>query len=457
MLENLTDRLSHVVKTVTGNARLSEDNIRDALREVRVALLEADVALPVVKKFIEGVKEKALGIKVQGRLTPSQVFISLVNEALTHLMGQENSELDLAVAPPAVVLMSGLQGVGKTTTVGKLAYFLLHKKKAKKKILVVSTDVYRPAAMDQLKLLAEQVGVDFYPSVQEEDPVTIAQSALNYAKRHYYEVLLIDTAGRLAIDEKMMQEISALQKAVEPIETLFVIDSMLGQDAVNVAKAFNESLDLTGVILTKMDGDTRGGAALSVREVTGKPIKFIGVGEKINNLEPFYPDRLADRILGMGDMLTLIEEVKEGIDQKTAEKMVKKLHKGKSFDLNDFYSQLQQLKNMGGIESIMSKLPGAAQLVNSMPQGMAEKAMMQTEAIINSMTPVERRHPQILKASRKRRIAQGSGTTIQDINKLLRQFEQMKKMMKQFSGGGMGKLLKVAQGMKGLRDILPGR
>lgn len=455
MLDNLTSRFSNVLKNIRGQAKLTEDNIKEALREVRLALLEADVALPVVKEFINSVKEKALGQEITGSLTPDQAFIGVVNEALIELMGKENSTLNLAAAPPAVVLMAGLQGAGKTTTVGKLARLL--KNDHKKKILVVSADVYRPAAIEQLKLLAEQVGVDFFPSDAGQQPVDIAKAAVSHAKRHFYDVLMVDTAGRLAIDEEMMNEIKALHAAVNPVETLFVIDAMLGQDAVNTAQAFNEALPLTGVILTKMDGDSRGGAALSVRQVTGKPIKFIGVGEKINGLEPFYPDRIASRILGMGDVLSLIEDVQKGIDEEAAAKMAKKLHKGKGFDLNDFKEQIQQMRNMGGLESLMSKMPGElGQLSRQIPEGTAEKAMGHVEAIINSMTPKERANPALIKASRKRRIAEGSGTSVQEVNKMLKQFEQSQQMMKMFSGKGMAKLMRMAKGMKGMKGMFPG-
>ena len=448
MLDNLTSRFSNVFKNIRGQSKLTEDNIKEALREVRLALLEADVALPIVKDFVNNVKEKALGREITDSLTPDQAFIGVVNEALVDLMGKENSSLNLAAAPPAVVLMAGLQGAGKTTTVGKLSRLL--KNEQKKKILVVSADVYRPAAIEQLKLLAEQVGVDFFPSDAGQQPVDIARAAVDYAKKHFYDVLMVDTAGRLAIDEAMMNEIKALHAAVNPVETLFVVDAMLGQDAVNTAQAFNEALPLTGVILTKMDGDSRGGAALSVRQTTGKPIKFIGIGEKVNGLEPFHPDRIASRILGMGDVLTLIEDVQKGIDEEVAAKMAKKLHKGKGFDLNDFKEQIQQMRNMGGLENIMSKMPGEiGQLSKQIPEGTAEKAMGPVEAIINSMTAKERANPALLKASRKRRIAAGSGTTIQEVNKMLKQFEQSQQMMKMFSGKGMGKLMNMAKGMKG--------
>ena len=455
MLDNLTNRFSNVLKNIRGQAKLTEDNIKEALREVRLALLEADVALSVVKEFVNNVKEKALGQEVAGSLTPDQAFIGVVNQALIELMGQENKTLDLSVAPPAVVLMAGLQGAGKTTTVGKLARLL--KNEQKKKVLVVSADVYRPAAIEQLRLLAEQVGIDFFPSDSGQKPVEIAAAAVDYAKKHFYDVLMVDTAGRLAIDEEMMNEIKALHAAVNPVETLFVVDAMLGQDAVNTAQAFNEALPLTGVILTKMDGDSRGGAALSVRQITGKPIKFIGVGEKITGLEPFHPDRIASRILGMGDVLSLIEDVQKGIDEEAAAKMAKKLQKGKGFDLNDFKEQIQQMRNMGGLESLMSKMPGElGQISKQIPEGTAEKAMGKVEAIINSMTPKERANPALLKASRKRRIAAGAGTNVQEVNKLLKQFEQSQQMMKMFSGSGMAKLMRMAKGIKGMKGMFPG-
>ena len=450
MLDNLTNRFSKVFKNIRGKATLTEDNIKEALREVRLALLEADVALPIVKDFVNQVKERALGHEFAKDLTPDQAFFGMVNEALTELMGKENSALSLAATPPATVLMAGLQGAGKTTTVGKLSRLLKEQDK-KKKILLVSADVYRPAAIEQLKLLAEQVGVDFFPSDVSQKPVEIALAAQDYAKKHFYDVLMVDTAGRLAIDEEMMNEIKAIHAAVNPVETLFVVDAMLGQDAVNTAQAFNEALPLTGVILTKMDGDSRGGAALSVRQVTGKPIKFLGIGEKINGLEPFYPDRVAGRILGMGDVVTLIEDVQKGIDEEVAAEMAKKLHRGKGFDLNDFKAQIQQMRNMGGLESLLSKMPGElGQAAKQIPEGTAEKAMGHVEAIINSMTPKERANPAIIKASRKKRIAAGAGTTVQEVNKMLKQFEQSQQMMKMFSGKGLGKLMKLAGGMKGM-------
>jgi signal recognition particle subunit SRP54 len=450
MLDNLTTRLSGVIKNLRGQARLSEDNIQEAMREVRMALLEADVALPVVKTFIAHVKERALGQDVIGSLTPGQALIGVVNDELVKLMGEKNDSLNLAAVPPAIILMAGLQGAGKTTTVGKLAKHL--KEQHKKKVLVVSADVYRPAAIEQLKLLAEQVGVEWFPSEGSQQPTEIARAAVDYAKRHFFDVLMVDTAGRLAIDDAMMEEIKLLHGALNPIETLFVVDAMQGQDAVNTAQAFNATLPLTGVILTKMDGDSRGGAALSVRHVTGKPIKFIGVGEKLTGLEPFYPDRLASRILGMGDVLSLIEDVQKGIDQDEAAKMAKKLKSGKGFDLEDFKTQLQQMQKMGGMANLMEKMPGQIGQMAKGIQGVeAEKATRRIEGIINSMTMQERRKPELLKASRKRRIAAGAGVTVQEVNRLLAQFEQTQKMMKQFSSkGGMMKL------MRGMKGMMPG-
>ncbi|MBA4706892.1 signal recognition particle protein [Aquitalea aquatica] len=447
MLDNLTNRLSGVIKNLRGNARLTESNIQDALREVRMALLEADVALPVVKSFIAQIKERALGQEVMGSLTPGQALVGVVNDELVKLMGEKNDALNLAAVPPAIVLMAGLQGAGKTTTVGKLAKLL--KETQKKKILVVSADVYRPAAIEQLKLLAEQVGVEWFPSDGQQKPVDIARAAVDHAKRHFFDVLMVDTAGRLAIDEAMMAEIKAVHAAINPVETLFVVDAMQGQDAVNTAQAFNEALPLTGVILTKMDGDSRGGAALSVRHITGKPIKFIGVGEKVSGLEAFHPDRIASRILGMGDVLSLIEEVQKGIDQDEAAAMAKKLKSGKGFDLEDFKAQMQQMKKMGGMSNLLEKMPGQlGQMAKGIQGAEAEKSMRRIEGIINSMTMEERRKPELLKASRKRRIAAGSGVTVQEVNRLLNQFEQTQKMMKQFSA--KGGLMKMMRGMKGM-------
>ncbi|WP_028452744.1 signal recognition particle protein [Chitinilyticum aquatile] len=446
MFENLSSRLSGVVKTLRGHSRLTEENIQDAMREVRMALLEADVALPVVKQFVAEVKERAQGKEVVGSLTPGQAFIGVVYEELTRLMGAQNDALNLAAVPPAIVLMAGLQGAGKTTTSGKLAKFL--KETQKKRVLLVSTDVYRPAAIEQLKTLAAQIEVEWFPSDISQKPVDIALAALDYAKRHFHDVLIVDTAGRLAIDEAMMQEIQALHVAVKPVETLFVVDAMQGQDAVNTARAFGDALPLTGVVLTKMDGDARGGAALSVRHVTGKPIKFLGVGEKLAGLEPFYPDRLASRILGMGDVLTLIEDVQKTVDQDEALRMMKKVKSGKGFDLEDFKAQIQQMKKMGGMGALLDKLPG--QLSAAASGQVTDKAVARIEGIINSMTPQERQKPELIKASRKRRIAAGAGVQVQEVNRLLNQFEQTQKMMKQFSKGGMGKL------MRGMKGMLPG-
>ena len=449
MLDNLTQRLARVMKTLRGEARLTEDNIADALREVRLALLEADVALPAVKALITAVKEKAVGEEVIGSLSPGQALIGVVHQELTRLMGEAHTGLNLATQPPAIVLMAGLQGAGKTTTVGKLAKFL--RETPKKKVLVVSCDVYRPAAIEQLKTVAEQAGVDFYPSSSTDRPVDIARAAVDWAKKHYHEVLLVDTAGRLAIDEAMMKEIAELHSAVSPIETLFVVDAMLGQDAINTAKAFSEALPLTGIVLTKLDGDARGGAALSVRHVTGKPIKFAGVGEKLAGLEAFHPERMASRILGMGDVLSLIEEAKKGIDEQQAVEFAKRLKSGKGFDLNDFKEQIGQMRKMGGLSAMMDKLPAQfAQAASQLPVGGEDKAVRRIEGIINSMTPLERGKPELLKASRKRRIAQGAGVQVQEVNRLLKQFEQSQKMMKQFSKGGMAKL------MRGMKGMLPG-
>ena len=452
MFENLTDRLSQTLRHVTGKAKLTEDNIKDTLREVRMALLEADVALPVVKEFVNKVKERAVGTEVSKSLTPGQAFVKVVRVELEELMGAANEDLALNVAPPAVVLMAGLQGAGKTTTVGKLARFL--KERKKKSVLVVSADVYRPAAIKQLETLAGEVGVTFFPSDISQKPVDIAQAAIREAKLKFIDVVLVDTAGRLHIDAEMMEEIKQLHAAIKPAETLFVVDAMTGQDAANTAKAFGDALPLTGVVLTKVDGDARGGAALSVRHITGKPIKFIGMGEKSEALEPFHPDRIASRILGMGDVLSLIEQAEQNLDREKAEKLTKKLKKGKGFDLEDFRDQLQQMKNMGGLGSLMDKLPmlgnlNLGQMGNA--QTVAEKQFKQMEAIINSMTPEERRDPEMISGSRKRRIALGSGTQVQDVGRLIKQHKQMQKMMKKFtSKGGMAKL------MRGMGGMLPG-
>lgn len=448
MFENLTERLTHTLRSVTGQAKLTEDNIKGTLREVRMALLEADVALPVVKEFVNSVKERAVGTEVTKSLTPGQVFVKIVNEEMVKVMGEANEKLNLATTPPAVVLMAGLQGAGKTTSVAKLGKHL--REREKKKVLVVSADVYRPAAIKQLETLAGEVEVDFFPSTADQDPVDIANAAIQHARIQHHDVLLVDTAGRLHVDNDMMGEIKRLHEAVNPVETLFVVDAMTGQDAANTAKAFNEVLPLSGVILTKTDGDARGGAALSVRHITGKPIKFLGVGEKTDALEPFHPDRVASRILGMGDVLSLIEEAEQKIDKQKAEKFAKKIKKGKGFDLEDFREQIQQMKNMGGMMGMLDKLPGMGQMAQAADASNAEKGMHQMESIINSMTPEERRKPDIISGSRKKRIAKGSGTQIQDINRLLKQHKQMSKMMKKFSGkGGMTKM------MRGMKGMLP--
>ncbi len=462
MFDNLTNRLSRVMKTMRGEARLTESNTQEMLREVRMALLEADVSLPVVREFIANVKEKALGEEVVGSLSPGQALVGVVHKELTSLMGadlgEHSSELSLASQPPAIILMAGLQGAGKTTTTGKLAK-LLHsgnyhqqgKKGAAKKVLVVSADVYRPAAIEQLKTVAAQVGVDFFASDSSQKPQDIARAALDHAKRHYYDVLIVDTAGRLGIDEAMMQEISQLHQILKPIETLFVVDAMQGQDAVNVAKAFSDALPLTGVVLTKLDGDARGGAALSVRHITGKPLKFIGVSEKLDGLEPFHRERMAQRVLGAGALVSSVEKVQSNIDIAEAEKIAKKLKTGTGFDLNDFRDQLQQVKKMGDMGSLLEKLPAQfSQAASQMQSGQAEKQMRRTEGILNSMTPEERSKPDLLKASRKRRIAAGAGVPVQEVNRLLKQFEQMQGMMKHFKKGGMGKMMRGMSALKGM-------
>ena len=452
MFENLTDRLSQTLRNVTGRAKLTEDNIKDTLREVRMALLEADVALPVVKDFVNKVKERAVGTEVSKSLTPGQVFVKIVRAELEALMGAANEDLALNAAPPAVILMAGLQGAGKTTTVGKLARFL--KERKKKSVLVVSADVYRPAAIKQLETLAGEVGVTFFPSDLSQKPVDIARAAIAEAKLKFIDVVIVDTAGRLHIDAEMMAEIQQVHAAINPVETLFVVDAMTGQDAANTAKAFNDALPLTGVVLTKVDGDARGGAALSVRAITGKPIKFLGMGEKSEALDPFHPDRVASRILGMGDVLSLIEQAEQTMDREKAEKLTKKLKKGKGFDLEDFRDQLQQMKNMGGLGSLMDKLPmlGGMNLGQmGSAQSAAEKQCRQMEAIINSMTPAERRDPELISGSRKRRIALGSGTQVQDVGRLIKQHKQMQKMMKKVTAkGGMARM------MRGMSGLLPG-
>ena len=454
MFESLTERLSRAFKSLSGQSRFTEENTQQALREVRLSLLEADVALPVIKQFIDNVKDKALGQEVDLHLKPDQALVKLVHDELVHVLGDTRAELNFKTQPPAVFLMAGLQGSGKTTSTAKLARYL--KETENKKVMLVSVDVYRPAAIEQLKLLANQLGVEFFDAHSQENPLTIAKNALESAKKQYMDVVIFDTAGRLHIDADMMNEIKALHQTVNPIETLFVVDSMTGQDAANTAKAFHEALPLTGVILTKTDGDARGGAALSVKQITGQPIKFMGIGEKIEALEPFYPDRVASRILGMGDLLSLIEEVERKADKQVSEKLAKKIQKGKSFDLEDFKQQLLQMNNMGGISGMMSKLPGMGQLPQQAMNQMNDKVTNQTVAIINSMTKLERRVPKIIVGSRKRRIANGSGTQIQDVNRLLKQFEQMQKMMKKFSKpGAMKQMMRGLGGLSGMKGFFP--
>ena len=445
MFENLSERLNRTLKKIGGKSRLNHDNIQDTLREVRKAMLEADVALPVVKEFVNHVRKRAVGQEVARSLNPGQQFLKIVQQELTLLMGEANEKLNLATQPPAVVLMAGLQGAGKTTSVGKLARFL--KEKEKKKVMVVSADVYRPAAIKQLETLASEVEVDFFPSDETQKPVDIASHAIAQARKTQVDVVLVDTAGRLHIDNALMDEIKALHGAIKPVETLFVIDAMMGQDAVNTAKAFSEALPLTGVILTKTDGDARGGAALSVRHVTGKPIKFLGAGEKLEALEPFHPDRIASRILGMGDVLSLIEDIEQKVDKEKAEKLAKKVQKGQRFDLNDLKEQLQQMNNMGGMASMLEKMPGMGGMTQALEKVDIGKQFGRMEAIINSMTPAERRNPDLLNGSRKRRITGGSGTQIQDLNRLLKQHKQMSKMMKKMKGGGMQKMMRGLSGM----------
>lgn len=447
MFTQLSERITKVIKNISGQSRLTEDNIKDALREVRMALLEADVALPVIKEFLEHVKTQAVGQEVLTSLNPSQVFIKIVNDEMTKMMGEINESLDLNAQPPVIILMAGLQGSGKTTTVGKLARLL--KENQKKNVMVTSCDIYRPAAIAQLETLAKQIDVVFFPSHANQSPVEIAKQAVQAAKQQVVDVLLVDTAGRLHIDHEMMEEIQKIHAAINPVETLFVVDSMTGQDAANTAKAFNDALPLTGIILTKADGDARGGAALSIRYITGKPIKFIGVGEKIDALQPFYPDRIASRILGMGDILSLVEEAHEKIDKREAERLAKKMQKG-HFDLEDFRDQLSQMGRMGGVAGLLDKLPGMGGLSSGIKDKVNDGMFTQISAIINSMTPKERRYPDVIRGSRKRRIALGSGTQIQDVNRVLKQFDQMQKMMKKMkSQGGMLKM------MRNLKNVLP--
>jgi signal recognition particle subunit SRP54 len=447
MLDNLTQRLGRVVKSLRGEARLTDANIDAALREVRMALLEADVALPVVKEFIAAVRDRAVGQEVIGSLTPGQALIGVVQRELTRLMGGAAVSLNLATAPPAVILLAGLQGAGKTTSAAKLARLL--RENLKKKVLLVSCDVYRPAAIAQLETLAAQVGVEFFPSSADQEPIAIAAAALDWARKHFCDVVLVDTAGRLAIDDAMMREIADLHRALKPIETLFVVDAMQGQDAVNTARAFGAALPLTGIVLTKLDGDARGGAALSVRSVTGAPIKFVGVAEKLDGLEAFHPERMASRILGMGDVLTLVEEAHKQIDVEEAQKLAKKVKSGKGFDLEDFKAQIAQMRKMGGMEGLLDKLPGELARA-AQASRVDERAIGRLEGIINSMTPAERAKPELLKASRKRRIAAGAGVSVQEVNRLLAQFEQTQKMMKMVAKGGMQKML------RGLKGAFPG-
>jgi signal recognition particle subunit SRP54 len=450
MFSNLSKRLGDSLDRVRGRGRLTEQNIKDTLREIRMALLEADVALPVVREFIDSIREKATGESVLKSLTPGQVLVKIVNDELVRVMGVANESLDLAAQPPAVILMAGLQGSGKTTSVAKLSRFL---REQKKKVMVVSCDVYRPAAIEQLQMLAKEVDAEFFPSTAKQKPAAIAKSALKAAKKGYFDVLIVDTAGRLHIDIEMMGEIQQLHKVLNPVETLFVVDSMTGQDAANTAKAFDEALPLTGVILTKADGDSRGGAALSIRHITGKPIKFLGVGEKVDALEPFHPDRLASRILGMGDVLSLVEEVSRKVDHKKAQRLAAKVAKGKGFTLADYREQMQQMASMGGISSLLEKMPGMNKIPDAVKNQVNDREIARTIAIVNSMTPQEREFPAVIKASRRKRIAAGSGVMVQDVNKLLKQFAQMQRMMKKMKGKGM---MNMMRGMKGGGGFPPG-
>jgi signal recognition particle subunit SRP54 len=453
MASALTDRLSRLVKTMRGQARITETNVQDMLREVRMALLEADVALPVVRDFIARVKDKALGQDVVASLTPGQVLVSIVQKELAATMGAGISDIDLATQPPAVILMAGLQGAGKTTTTAKLAKYLIEKRR--KKVLTVSGDVYRPAAIEQLRTVTKQAGAEWFPSTPDQKPHDIAVAAIDYARRHYFDVLLVDTAGRLAIDELLMAEIKDLHALLKPVETLFVVDAMQGQDAINTAKAFSEALPLTGIVLTKLDGDSRGGAALSVRQITGAPIKFAGTSEKIDGLEVFDAERHAGRVLGMGDIVALVEGVTKGIDVEAAQKLAEKVRSGDSFDLNDFLAQLSQMKKMGGLAGLMDKLPTEMTAKAGQPDmDKAERDMRRMEGIINSMTPLERRKPELLKAKRKFRVAKGAGVQVQDVNRMLNQYEQMRDMMKKMKGGGLMKMMKQMGGLKGMKGMM---
>ncbi len=461
MLESLTERLSRALKTIKGQARLTEANTQEMLREIRLAMLEADVALPVVKTFIQSVREKALGQDVLDSLTPGQALVGVVHRELVRLMSGDDQHpagptgLNLAQQPPAIVLMAGLQGAGKTTSVGKIAQWL--RERHKKKVLTVSCDVYRPAAIEQLRTVTEQAGADFFPSDLSQSPIQIGQAAADWARRHYHDVLLIDTAGRLAIDEAMMAEIAALHQSLNPIETLFTVDAMQGQDAIRTAEAFRQTVPLTGIVLTKVDGDARGGAVLSVRAVTGCPVRFVGISEKLDGLEAFDPERFAQRILGMGDVLALVEQAQKSIDLQSAEKMAAKLKSGARFDLNDFRLQIGQMKSMGGLSSLLDKLPAQMQqAARSTNLSHADKSVGRMEGIISSMTPAERSNPQLLKASRKRRIAMGAGVPVQEVNRLLNQFEQMQDMMKKMQKGGLGKMMRAMGGLKGLGGGFPG-
>jgi signal recognition particle subunit SRP54 len=449
MASALTEKLSRLVKQISGQARITDANVQDMLREVRMALLEADVALPVVRDFIARVRDKALGQEVLGSLTPGQALVGVVNRELAATMGEGVSDINLATQPPAVILMAGLQGAGKTTTTAKLARHLIDKRK--KKVLTVSGDVYRPAAIEQLRMVTQQAGAEWFPSTVEQKPLDIVRAALDHARRHYFDVLLVDTAGRLAIDETLMNEIRSLHAALDPVETLFVVDAMQGQDAVNTAHAFAQALPLTGIVLTKTDGDSRGGAALSVRHVTGVPIKFAGTSEKIDGLEVFDAARHAGRILGMGDIVALVEQVTAGVDVAAAQKLAAKVKSGAGFDLNDFLSQIQQMKRMGGLSSLMDKLPAQmAAKAGQVDMGRAERDVRRKEGIIQSMTPLERRKPELIKATRKRRIAAGAGVQVQEVNRLLNEFEQMQGMLKKMKGGGLMKMMKRMGGMKGM-------